>query len=270
MKQDYYIQSIHKKEDHTLNLHRSSSYRIIYIMNGNCLASWDKHTLLIPHESLIILPAQSFGQFKFQSSGHKINVFFASFSPALPLQLSNHSCRLSTCFETLDDICFTRPGSDITVVMISLLKRLSTLQHDKKFGWEIYRDSCLGLLLVLVNRSVLEASSQQVFTHLHLPINEVLHYILEHLHEELSLDTIASHFYVNKFYLCKHFKETTHTTIHKYIIKQRLDRCKEMLEKGLAVKDIYHQCGYQDYNHLFRSFKREFGMTPMEYVKSQK
>ena len=43
--------------------------------------------------------------------------------------------------------------------------------------------------------------------------------------------------------------------------------CKRLLEKGYPMTEIYKICGLGNYNNLFRAFKREFGITPGEYVR---
>ncbi len=65
-------------------------------------------------------------------------------------------------------------------------------------------------------------------------------------------------------------KEQTNITVHKYITKSRLDLCRMLLEEGYSITEIYKVCGMGSYNHLFRSFKQEFGMTPKEYLQKKR
>lgn len=72
---------------------------------------------------------------------------------------------------------------------------------------------------------------------------------------------------ISKYHISREFKRQTGITVHQYIVKAKLDLCKRLLEKGYPMTEIYKICGLGNYNNLFRAFKREFGITPGEYVR---
>lgn len=73
--------------------------------------------------------------------------------------------------------------------------------------------------------------------------------------------------FISKYHISREFKRQTGITVHQYIVKAKLDLCKRLLEKGYPMTEIYKICGLGNYNNLFRAFKREFGITPGEYVR---
>lgn len=97
-------------------------------------------------------------------------------------------------------------------------------------------------------------------------INGILEYINENLASDLSLDRIASRFYISKFYLSKPFKRFTGMSIYQYIIKKRVSISGEMLRNGATVTAAYLDGGFQDYSNYLKAFKREFHCNPREYV----
>ncbi len=97
---------------------------------------------------------------------------------------------------------------------------------------------------------------------------KLLIFINEHLEDpELSIDAIAKSVFLSKSRIMHIFKESVDCPIHKYIIKKRLVLSKEYLAKNEHVIDVYEKCGFSDYNSFFRSFKKEYGITPKEYAK---
>ena len=57
---------------------------------------------------------------------------------------------------------------------------------------------------------------------------------------------------------------------HAYIVKGRLDLCRKYIEEGKPVLEVYKLGGFAGYNHFFKAFKKEYGMTPKEYYKKLK
>lgn len=98
---------------------------------------------------------------------------------------------------------------------------------------------------------------------------QVLHYINQHFTEPISLDTLAGHFYLSKYYLLREFKEYTGTTVHQYMIRKRIVYAQLLLQRGTSPMQAANACGFADYAGFFRAFKRLTGISPQEYAKNQ-
>jgi AraC-like DNA-binding protein len=48
-----------------------------------------------------------------------------------------------------------------------------------------------------------------------------------------------------------------------------MEAAKEMVMRGLKVKDITWNVGYEDPNHFRKMFKRYFGVPPREVQKTE-
>jgi AraC family transcriptional regulator len=67
----------------------------------------------------------------------------------------------------------------------------------------------------------------------------------------------------------RYFKALTGLPPYKYLIRQRVERAKELLNKGMAsVADVAHMVGFFDQSHLVRHFKSLVGVTPTDYCSS--
>ena len=101
-------------------------------------------------------------------------------------------------------------------------------------------------------------------------IDKIVQYINENLSEELSLDSLAKEFYMSKYYLLNEFKKYTGFTVHNFISKKRLLLSKMLLSQGKSLKSVVGDSGYNDYSNFLRAFKKEFGVSPMNFVKTFK
>ncbi len=70
-------------------------------------------------------------------------------------------------------------------------------------------------------------------------------YIDEHLSEDLSLERLAAELFVSKYHIAHVFKDEIGISIHQYISKKRLARCREALLGDVPVTKVYLLFGFQ-------------------------
>lgn len=94
-------------------------------------------------------------------------------------------------------------------------------------------------------------------------------YIDENYTEDISLSKICKELFINKYYLTHRFKEACGQTVTNYIIQKRMSRAKELLSKtSLGVGEIAAQVGYDDACYFSRVFKKNAGIPPAQYRRS--
>jgi AraC-like DNA-binding protein len=80
-----------------------------------------------------------------------------------------------------------------------------------------------------------------------------------YLSEELGLEY---------HYLSALFSSVENVTIEQYIIRQRVERAKELLKYGeLTLSEIAYDLGYSSVQHLSSQFKRITGLTPTQFKR---
>ena len=94
-------------------------------------------------------------------------------------------------------------------------------------------------------------------------------YIEEHLDdEELSIVSVASHVYLNPVYFGRVFKNTFHMTFKKYLLKQRMEKAKRLLQDTeYSIGEICNQVGISNPSYFSHLFKQYTGQLPSEYKK---
>lgn len=94
----------------------------------------------------------------------------------------------------------------------------------------------------------------------------------ECLHEEgldIDLDTLASKVGLSRFQALRAFKRRYGLPPHAYQLCLRIARARTLLNAGAAPADVAAQCGFVDQSHLNRHFKRQLGVTPMQYANAK-
>ena len=137
-----------------------------------------------------------------------------------------------------------------------LMERLVAETNSADYGSDLASIGCLIQLLVELNRQAANSAQHHELTDKSGPIvTNVLNYINDHYHEELSLDMLASRFFVNKYHLSHEFNRLVGTSIYRYVIQKRLVIAKQMLSDGLPPTDVYQHCGFGDYS-IFTALSR--------------
>ncbi|MTI87083.1 MAG: helix-turn-helix transcriptional regulator [Balneolaceae bacterium] len=99
-------------------------------------------------------------------------------------------------------------------------------------------------------------------------IGRILLYIDKHLSEDLKLDDLAAEIQISKFQLIRRFREEMDSTPWQYLIQQRIEKCKYLLEEGYAPAQVAAEAGFYDQSHLNHVFKESVGITPKKYQEN--
>ena len=90
----------------------------------------------------------------------------------------------------------------------------------------------------------------------------VLELIDANLEARLSIDTLAAEVGLSSAHFSRAFKETVGQPPHRFLLAQRLERARRLLETGAQLSDVAARTGFADQAHFTRHFKRQFGVTP--------
>ncbi|MBN3728405.1 GlxA family transcriptional regulator [Burkholderia sp. Ac-20379] len=98
------------------------------------------------------------------------------------------------------------------------------------------------------------------------PIAQVQQYVLGHLGDDLSIDTLAAVANMSKRHFARVFVRDTQVTPAEFVESARIDAARVMLENStVPLKTVAYRCGLRDADHLRMAFKRRLGVTPQQY-----
>lgn len=97
-------------------------------------------------------------------------------------------------------------------------------------------------------------------------LSEIINWIEANIRIEMTLDDIASHAYLSKFYLHRVFKQATGLSLLEYVRSRKLAlSLLDLIHTNLRISDIAQEYGFSHHQTYIRAFIREFGMTPTEF-----
>lgn len=101
-------------------------------------------------------------------------------------------------------------------------------------------------------------------------VEQIKSYVREHIDERLDLEDIAQQFYISSHYLSHYFRRETGFTLGQFIAQAKIDRAKELLQKGFSVTDTAISLSYNSDSHFINTFKRLTGTTPKRYASEMR
>lgn len=100
-------------------------------------------------------------------------------------------------------------------------------------------------------------------------INRSMDYIMGHLEENLSLDTISAHFYLSKYHFSRLFKKETGETVYAFLKRCRVDQSAVdlKLDPTKKIMEIGLDYGYSSSNYS-SLFKKRHQVSPAAFRRS--
>ena len=268
---EYKIEKISLTKACKKTIHSMEYYTIILISKSSCYFELEHNFVNCNTETALLLKPEASIRLEYRIDKKPLELLLIRVLPSVLVELSDSSCDLEHGFTfiPLPKAMIHLDTRDTTLIKNITRTTMNLLEPSEEFGQALYRKNMLSILLVLFLRSCI-ASDHVKLSHRkkELVMDEVFRYIRSNLTGDLSLEVLEEHFFLSKHHLCREFKKLTGQTIHSYILKSRLNLCKKYIESGKRIKEVYALGGFGTYQHFFRAFKNEYGMTPMQYYKS--
>lgn len=100
-------------------------------------------------------------------------------------------------------------------------------------------------------------------------IHKAIKYIRDNYNKKITLNEVADNVYLNPSYLSVLFKQETGQNFIDYLSNYRLAKAKELLKRlDLKIYQVGDLVGYKNPKYFTEIFKKNTGLTPNEYRKS--
>lgn len=245
-------------------------YQILLIVQGVCRMCGDNQSRQCRTADMILLKPEQTQTLEACESTAPCSLVCVSVSRETLAALSDDTCRLEEKFE-FAPYRTNIIHAEITSFMLirNILTKLAALKEETgTFGTELYQKSLFTTFLVHFLRTCVQSDQiHELHQKKTLIIDDVFEYISQHLTEDLSLKTLEEVFFISGEHISREFKKNTGITLHTYITRSRIDLSRQYLLQGMSVRDVCQLCGFSSYNHFFKIFKKECGMTPMAYYR---
>ncbi len=125
----------------------------------------------------------------------------------------------------------------------------------------------LGVNLAALGFELLDNAKQLIIERIRNIIVMQVHHNDQEMHHNFSA-VISRALHKDYSYLSSLFSEVEGITIEKYVIKQKIEKVKELIiYDELNLSEIAFQLGYSSVAHLSNQFKKVTGLPPSHFKK---
>ena len=254
-----------------IDFHYHDFHKILIHLSGNTSYSIEGQTFDLQADDIVFVNAGEVHRpiFHDNSPYERIIIYISKEFLAEYSQTDND---LSYCFKNAMD-----KGSHVLRLryfknskVASAVSRLTTNLGKNDYANELFMQVLFLEFMVDLNRAAISDEVEYISTnYAGSKIYEIIHYINDHIQEDLSVDTIAGQFYLSRYYLMHTFKDETGYTIGNYITIKRLSMAQALIDSGMAIVEAAEQVGFGTYSAFLRAYKKTYGTSPKKRLMSQ-
>lgn len=230
----------------------------------------------LPGESVLVAPTE------------RMLIDFPEASPSQPTQclaielgselLKNTVDRLNSDFGK-DDACgkwAVDPGLQHLIndpALANTLNRMVQLSiEEQDRAKDLLLDLSVQELLVRLMQTQARTLLQRHFAHeqSHHPMAAAVAYFHKHLHESIQMEKVAAAACMSRAKFFRLFKVYYGQSPARFLADLRLERARNYLRKrNWSIAQIASHCGFENSAHFSTAFKRNMGLSPLQYRQRQ-
>lgn len=246
------------------NLHCHSTYEIYYFEEGDADYMVEGNQYHLTPKSVLLLAPNVFHGVRLNSNA-PYKRFVMNISPAF-ISLERRNL-LFSIFPEARNFELNKPYKEVYYENTEEFNLDSFFENIQKcFSQSSNAEQLLPIyvesLLSELNLMCQKLSPIPYHDTISQKLSEVISYLNEHLSEQISLDSLAERFFINKHYLNRIFRKATSTTVMDYLRYKRVIYAKQLLEKGRTAEEVSLECGFSDYTTFYRAYCKVLQHSP--------
>lgn len=104
----------------------------------------------------------------------------------------------------------------------------------------------------------------------HDSVKSILQYCSEHYTEPITLESMAQHLHLSKFYISHVFHQRMQLGFAEFINSLRIKRACELLQQGYPITEAAFSAGFSSIRTFNRAFRKVTNLAPRDYVLQSK
>ena len=263
------IIGIFSREEHRPEERHSHDFiEVVYILSGNATQWVDEQAFEVCRGDVIFINYGAVHAFLPQKEFHYVNICF------MPEVLSNGIITPDNALALLSLTAFDElrrdknggmlsfSGEERAVIEFLLQDMLREYQEGLPLSGQVLESYLRVLFSRMLRKLLVEESSTETGD----IWRDLISYIDENLHEELSLSALAQKSFYNPSYFSRIFKQKLGVSLTDYIRQKRMELAMRLLrETDLTVDEIIERTGYKERSAFYHAFSRCVGTAPVDY-----
>jgi len=241
-------------------IHSHATYEIYYFLSGDVIFIVGGHQYVLKPHTVILIPPDTYHGMNVLSN-KPFSRFFCQFSDdVIAMERRRELLRLfPSTFEESTMIWQSMRHSYIPAWIESILHcNWMTEQQSGDMATVLVEALIVRLLM---ERPLLSPAFEDEGNRGY-NIKALLLYVNNHFTEKLSLEAIASHFYISTNYLNRVFRKEIGSTVMEYICTRRITYAKQLLINGITAAQAAVLVGFGDYSSFYRAYKKRYQYSP--------
>ena len=159
-------------------------------------------------------------------------------------------------------------------------ENILNLMAELSYEWSLPTNSpyrtlkIRAIVLQIMKLLCLEHSTPRDFEHIDskisFSIKKAIDFISTNYEKDISLDDVANHVGLNKYYFAHEFRTITGFTFVSYLNKLRCEMSKRLLITSKTnISEVAKSCGFRSKSYFAKTFKKYMKMLPNEYRKEK-
>lgn len=249
-------------------VHWHSAIELVYILNGNVGIMVDGMDYTLSAGEFAVIDSNRLHRMKYLRESMMIVIYFSRGSMKNFVPLLDKYCFL--CIKE----SLAKEQEDSYLKVCGLLRGLAPLYIMQPVGYEIKSHAiAMEVFFELLNNVASQGGTIQKTEKAEglERLEEITSYIEEHHARQLSLEQIASHFFLCREYFSRFFKKNMGVTFTRYLNQVRLMHIyQEVCSTDTGIMVLAEKHGFTNYKLFNKMFREVYGCTPREIRRSRR
>ncbi|MBB6632980.1 helix-turn-helix domain-containing protein [Cohnella thailandensis] len=265
-----YVEYVKRSDPYAMTLdHFHSYYEVYYLISGSRIYFVKDRTYRVEQGDLVFID-KSVVHKTLQGAAPEHERMVVHFTDAWLNELAGSDAALLLEPFRQESPVIRLPRSDLRSVD-AVVRRLLGEIRLKPAGYGLVPPGAVTELLLSTARCLQENAHIGLdgdTSPKHAKIFEVVRYLNEHYDETVKLGEIASRFYISPYHLSRAFREVTGFTFSDYLQLTRVKEAqRQLVETDLPIAEIAVSCGFDNFSHFGKTFKKITRQSPRDYRK---
>lgn len=262
---NFWIQHRVSESNFKLKHHMEHKYQLVFVLSGRVLYTVGDRTYTLEKGGMVVLNTLEY---------HSLEVLEYPYERYV-LQIEPAFFQREVKYPEIISIFIRRPPGFSHLFLIPeeaweyarlCLGEMDREYKEQKQFWEMMIGSDLRRMFVELFRACpVSFYTGKIDAGINLAL-KIQNYLDHHYMENITTDSIASEFFLNKHYLSHVFKDIIGYGMMEYVIILRINKAKILLtQTDDSISMIASKCGYANFTHFSKLFRKMEHCSPSEY-----
>ena len=225
---------------HTVPSHQHNYYELVYYVQGQGDTCVQGESYSFHESSFLLIPPGVAHDERHAKDGRVI-------------------CLMFEAREILPTLCKSDPLLTVHRILGELLRE----SGRQPYGYREMIAAKLTELWLLIRREERAGGEEK-------DLEYVINFLKENYSQRILLSDCAARLHLSYDYFQHKFRRQVGMSPRRFLLLQRLEAAKRLLREGRSCTAVAYDCGFSTSAQFSALFRREYGMTPLQYRQQQK